>query len=300
MSRLDVSRAATLTVLVGLAGYGCEGHDPAGRVQVSDRDCVLCHLEDYELTQRPPHAQLFPQTCGDCHTTTHWIPAQGAADHEWWPLENRHAETPCSACHTVGYATGDTPTDCVGCHRADYDASAFPGHDRFATTCQDCHSTAGWSPAVGVDHDWWPLENRHAEAACATCHTVGYDPGDTPTECVGCHRSDYDTSPYLGHDAFPTTCEGCHTTAGWTPATGGHPEAAFRIASGDHRDIECLECHDPSLGSYRGGVNTDCVGCHEGEHTRSRMDDKHREVRDYPGDDSLPSFCLRCHEDGRN
>lgn len=288
-----VAVAALVSALLG-----CEGHDPAGRVQVSDRDCVLCHLEEYQITESPPHAGVFPQSCADCHVTTHWVPAR--VDHVWWPLENRHAEVACGDCHTVGYAPGETPTECVGCHLADYEASPFPGHDTFPTTCDDCHSTAGWSPAVGFDHDWWPLENAHTNVPCASCHTAGYDPGATPTECVGCHLADYQSSPFPGHDAFPTTCQDCHSTVAWTPASGGHPEAAFPITRGDHRDIECLDCHDPALGSYVDGFNADCVGCHTGEHTRARMDDEHLgEVRDYPGDDSRPNFCLRCHPAGR-
>jgi nitrate/TMAO reductase-like tetraheme cytochrome c subunit len=47
------------------------------------------------------------------------------------------------------------------------------------------------------------------------------------------------------------------------------------------------------------GENTDCVGCHDGEHTRAEMDAKHREERDYPSGDAPPNFCLDCHKDGR-
>jgi hypothetical protein len=48
------------------------------------------------------------------------------------------------------------------------------------------------------------------------------------------------------------------------------------------------------------GENADCVGCHDGEHTRARMDPKHDEVGGYPLGDAPPNFCLECHADGLN
>lgn len=190
--------------------------------------------------------------------------------------------------------------DCVVCHEPEYEATRNPPHPGlFPRECVQCHGTDAWSPAVLVEHPWWPIENRHAELLCTDCHTVGFTAEETPDECVGCHLDDYESRPFPGHDAFPTNCLDCHTTAGWTPAVGGHPEAAFPIERGDHRGIDCNDCHDASLGPYTDGLNADCVGCHTGEHDRSRMDDKHDDVRGYPGDDRLPSFCLDCHPAGR-
>ena len=109
--------------------------------------------------------------------------------------------------------------------------------------------------------------------------------------------------PFPGHDAFQTTCQDCHTTNGWTPAVGGaHPENAFPIQNGAHSDYreDCASCHNPDLGSSIDGENADCVGCHDGEHTRAEMDPKHDEEPDYPRGPAPPNFCLDCHPDGRN
>ena len=150
----------------------------------------------------------------------------------------------------------------------------------------------------------WPLTGAHETLACGTCH-VGEPPvyQGTPTLCVGCHQDDYDGSPFPGHADFPTTCENCHTTTAWIPATGGnHPENEFAIENGVHspyRD-DCVSCHDPNLGSPVDGENADCVGCHNGEHTRAEMDPKHDEEPDYPQGAAPPNFCLDCHPDGRN
>jgi hypothetical protein len=234
--------------------------------------------------------------CAQCHGTDAWHPA--AFEHDW-PLEGAHADTMCASCHP-----GDpprysgTPTECIGCHAHDRAGATQPDHSDFSMDCLQCHTTDAWHPA-DFDHKW-PLEGAHATTMCASCH-----PGDpprysgTPTVCVDCHRADYDASPYPGHADFPTTCESCHTSSAWTPASGGlHPEGAFPIASGPHKEFECMECHNAALGP-NDKDNTDCVGCHTGKHTRNEVDPKHHEVSDYPSGNAPPNFCLDCHANGR-
>jgi hypothetical protein len=106
--------------------------------------------------------------------------------------------------------------------------------------------------------------------------------------------------PSHATSGYPTTCIDCHSTAAWQPALeGGHPDDQFRISGGPHEGYECLDCHDPALGSSADGMNTDCVGCHEGKHERSKMDREHDEVGDYPFGTTSVNFCLDCHPDGR-
>jgi hypothetical protein len=192
-------------------------------------------------------------------------------------------------------------SDCIVCHSDDVQHALNPPHEGFPDTCGTCHSNDAWSPAAFMHA--WPLNGAHATLACASCH-VGDPPvyQGAPTLCVGCHQADYDSSPFPGHSDFPTTCENCHTTAAWTPATGGtHPESAFPIQNGAHSPYQndCVSCHNPELGSPVDGENADCVGCHDGEHTRAQMDPKHDEVGGYPSGDAPPNFCLDCHSDGR-
>jgi len=262
--------------------------------QGTPKECVGCHRDDYDTSPYPGH-DLFPTTCESCHTVAGWKPA--TVNHSW-PLDGVHASTPCTSCHV-----GDppvyqgTPQECVGCHRDDYDTSPFPGHSTFPTACESCHTTPAWKPATFTHA--WPLTGAHTNAPCTSCH-VGDPPvyQGTPQECVGCHRDDYDTSPYPGHGAFSTLCQTCHTTTAWTPASAAHPDAQFPL-TGVHSGIECGQCHNAALGP-NGKDNADCVGCHTGEHTRARMDDKHREVSGYPAGAAAPNFCLTCHADGRN
>lgn len=81
---------------------------------------------------------------------------------------------------------------------------------------------------------------------------------------------------------------------------GVHPESEFPITRGAHAGILCTNCHDLSLGAPTDGMNTDCIGCHTGEHSRGRVDSQHREVSGYPVGDPNPHFCLSCHPAGRH
>lgn len=285
---------ATASVL-GVSGASCIGAGDRHPVSVRGEECITCHRDEALLAVDPPHVGRLAEACGDCHGEAAWRPAFAGNHDEFFPLGGRHAPLACATCHTVGFQPGDTPGACIDCHREDFDRSTLPGHDAFPMECGNCHGDAGWTPAAFPDHDrYFPLDGAHALVRCASCHATGFEPGTTPTTCVDCHRDDYDASPYPGHRDFPTTCADCHTTTGWTPATGGtHPEAAFPIADGPHKEIECLDCHDLALGPMGAG-NADCVQCH----ARGEADKDHDEVRDYPSGSAPVNFCLDCHPKG--
>jgi len=106
-------------------------------------DCYACHESDYRHARR--HVDVKPTRCAVCHLETGWHPTQ--RNHPW-PLTGHHAKADCFDCH-VGNPRKFEETDdaCVACHHEDYDNADYPGHDKFALTCEDCHSTKGWKPA---------------------------------------------------------------------------------------------------------------------------------------------------------
>lgn len=180
-------------------------------------------------------------------------------------------------------------SDCNVCHNPEYQAATLPPHvGIFPNECALCHTNDAWQPAI-FEHE--SVANR---------------------ECVLCHQANYDGTTMPSHAGlYPTTCDDCHGTVSWIPAIGGaHPESAFPLANGAHQGITCAQCHDPTRGSSAMGENTDCVGCHTGEHSLGQMNDKHKEVNFYteyrdvddPGDvlSGGPAFCLLCHPNGRN
>jgi hypothetical protein len=164
----------------------------------------------------------------------------------------------------------------------------------FPTTCEGCHTVAGWAPAT-FDHTQtaFPLEGRHVTVNCSSCHQTAY--AGTPIDCFACHQSDYDATTDPSHTAalFPTTCEGCHTAAGWTPASWDHDGQYFPIYSDAHNEkwSDCTECHTvPSNFS-----TFDCTVCHE--HNKTDMDNKHSGEQGY---EYLSSACYSCHPTGKS
>jgi len=254
-------------------GAGAAGNGEGGTA------CIECHQEDYDATENPVHPGLMPTTCNDCHDTTAWRPAR--YPHTGFPLEGAHVRSGCTSCHGAPADYNEPlPTECVGCHREDYDASPYPGHQGFPTTCQDCHSQDAWVPALATgDHSWFPLDGAHGRATCIACHGDPPQYGGQPTECVGCHRPDYDASPFPGHDGFPTTCADCHGVEAWVPATFEHD--AYPL-EGAHAVARCLSCHgDPP--DYE-NLPTDCLGCHRAERDASPI--LH---------DGFSTTCTDCH-----
>jgi hypothetical protein len=132
-------------------------------------------------------------------------------------------------------------------------------------------------------------------------HPTGAVAVESGGACVTCHLPDYRGANDPVHlNRMPDACEECHTVDAWHPAVElGHPEAFFPIASGDHAGILCIHCHDPSRGPSIEGQNTDCIGCHTGEHEQSEVDPIHGGVPDYRFQPDVPNFCLGCHPDGR-
>jgi hypothetical protein len=225
--------------------------------------CVDCHLADYQGAQNPDHvAGGFSTSCQTCHTTSGW---QGANfNHSLWPLTGKHKTTACAACHIGGVYQG-TPTQCVDCHLADYNATTNPPHaaNNIQTTCQDCHNTSGW-PGAAFNHT-----------------------GIT-NNCVTCHLNDYNatTNPVHSSAGFPQTCETCHTsTTNWHQAHFNH---AFPITSGHHH-LSCDKCHlDTS--NY---LNFTCTACHE--HSQSNTASHHNGVNGYVWNSQA---CYTCHPTG--
>ncbi|GAB4520384.1 MAG: hypothetical protein Tsb0020_39010 [Haliangiales bacterium] len=139
-------------------------------------------------------------------------------------------------------------------------------------------------------------------AACGSEHGPGVVEvmsGD----CSTCHSFPNIQDPNHVAQGFSALCSNCHYTDFWRPALGEnapHPEQTFSITSGPHQ-FDCVDCHKPELGSSLMGLNTDCIGCHTGDHELDRMERKHREVEDYPANpDGTSDFCLECHPNGRD
>ncbi len=256
-----------------------------GNYTTTPVDCYACHQQDFTTSTNPNHtASGFSTACTQCHTTNPgWKPT--TFNHSGFPLTLGHAGRACTDCHIGGNYT-TTPTDCYACHQQDFTATTNPNHTAsgFPTICTQCHTTnPGWKPA-SFNHSFFPLTLGHAGRSCADCH-IGGNYTTTPTDCYGCHQTDYNNSVNPNHRtlAFATNCTQCHNTnPGWAPASyTQHDSQFFPIYSGRHqgRWDTCAECHtNPS--SY---AQFNCITCHQDEHS---------------GKNYTNAQCYECHPTG--
>ena len=255
-------------------------------------DCIDCHRENFNEVIDPNHIeQEFSQNCTQCHSVDVWEPATFDHDLTDFPLTGAHAkiETDCISCH-IGGVFDNLPADCIDCHREDFNAVEDPNHieQEFSQDCTQCHSVDVWEPAT-FDHAQtdFPLTGAHAniETNCISCHIGGvFD--DLPADCVDCHQKD---EPI---DHFGPDCIECHTTTAWEPSTFDH-EPLFPLIRGNHRQYRnsCSSCH---LAPTDYALFT-CTDCHDDEHTRTRTDREHDDVRDYVYETMA---CFECHPRG--
>lgn len=179
-----------------VACSACHADDRGGAFSPLETACVHCHRSDYEAAASIDHREAgFSEQCDDCHGTTGWA-GSGQFDHAiasgGFELVGVHAVLRCSTCHIVpGFTTvfePAGPSDCLGCHQADYDrAHAASGFD---TACATCHDQDRWSNARFSDHDSvFPIysgTHRGEWDSCTTCHST---PGVyTQFTCFNCHE----------------------------------------------------------------------------------------------------------------
>lgn len=267
----------------------CHEGAPVGRFDHTEVRCEGCHADLLPTALSPNHiTQGWTSDCQRCHIPTTWTGA--GFNHSTWPLKGVHRQIDCTQCHINNVFQG-TPTQCIDCHQADYNATTNPNHATagFGTACQSCHNANGWVPATFDHARFYPLTGAHASTSCAECHIGGVYRG-TPTTCFGCHQDDYRGAIDPPHttSGFPTTCQTCHNTSSWSRANFSHPD--FPINSGTHSIFECSDCHTVP------GVFTSfsCTSCHT--HSLRNTNPDHDRVRNYVYNSNA---CYQCHPNGQ-
>ncbi len=233
-----------------------------GNFTSTPTDCYSCHTKDYNGTTNPNHVQTgIPTSCVMCHTTAAWQPANFDHSKTVFPLTGAHVSVACTLCHVGGKFAG-TPTDCASCHIKDFNGTTNPNHQQsgIPTTCAVCHNTTAWQPAT-FDHSktTFPLTGAHVSVPCASCH-INNNYTTLPTDCYGCHKTDYTNTNNPGHVAagFPTTCLTCHTTTSWSGTSFNHATTGFTL-TGAHVSVPCQSCH---INNNYALKDPTCKACH--------------------------------------
>ena len=244
------------------ASLQCSQCHTNNNYNLTSTQCVSCHLQDYQNTNNPAHAQAgFPQTCQSCHSTVSWDGTTFNHATTGFNLTGAHASVQCSQCH-VNNNYNLTSGACVTCHLKDYQSTTNPNHvqSAFPQTCESCHSTVNWLGAT-FNHatTGFALTGAHTSLQCTQCH-VNNNYNLTSGACVTCHLQDFQstTNPNHVQAAFPQTCESCHSTVNWLGATFNHASTGFAL-TGAHTSLQCTQCHVNNNYTLTSGA---CVTCH--------------------------------------
>lgn len=251
------------------------------------RRCLTCHA-DY-------HQQTLPSTCSDCHSNVSFKPAT-KFDHSAtnFPLTGSHQTVGCADCHTVTSKNevrfqefANIPhQNCTECHTDVH-------QNKFGQMCRDCHTTASFNSIMGMSdfnhsRTGFPLENKHAELTCSSCHKRHLTDPLKHEKCTDCH-ADYHSGEFL-KEGVVQSCSYCHSTKGFAGSSytiERHNEGTFQL-KGAHLATPCFVCHKKEeKWSFR-EIGMNCVDCHNNIH------DPFISEKYYPESD-----CRNCHQETR-
>ena len=227
--------------------------------------CVGCHRGD------DAHHGRYGKKCQSCHSETQWTKTRFDHDRSTdFPLQGKHRQLQCNACHRGDLHEENLSVDCFSCHQAD---DVHDGQE--GKQCERCHQASGWGDSIVFDHDLtrFPLLGLHATAPCEECH-LSSTFKDARLDCVSCHRDDDEHEATLG-----SRCQDCHNPNSWAVWLFDHDEQTDFKLQGAHSDLHCNDCHKRPT---KEGVSQSrqCNACH-------RQDDIHQ--------GRFGSNCARCH-----
>jgi len=178
---------------------------------------------------------------------------------------------------------------CFSCHNGTTATGKTAGHIASDNTCDDCHTTTAWLPAVfdhgsvapgtcstchnGVTATGKTSNHIQTSAQCDDCHSTiawipaSFDHSLVTGSCSSCHNGSTATGKPSGHFITSLQCDECHTTNSWLPLLFSHTSGVY---PGDHRVSPlCTDCHGSnsevvtwSAPSYQ----PDCAGCHASDY----------------------------------
>jgi hypothetical protein len=162
-------------------------------------------------------------------------------------LPARMPRSQCAQCHTNNNYT-TVPTNCYGCHQADFNGTTNPSHvaAAFPTTCDTCHNTTDWT-TVTFNHAVyanWALTGFHATLTCAQCHTNNNYTGICRPPATPATRRTLRAPriPRTLPPVSPPIAPYATRPTNWTTSTFNHATTAFPL-TGYHLTMQCVQCH---------------------------------------------------------
>lgn len=288
-------------------------------------DCAACHDDPHDAQfDGSAHA---PDGCLSCHDEhqfeTHRFDVERHAQTSL-ALEDAHAGVDCYECHEVHRKRATvfhgTPDRCDQCHR-DAHAGFFDAVSREERRveggeCARCHRATTFSEwnEQAFDHDHWAafeLRGAHAQSDCESCHPRSEERDEFGRSfgrvdehfgefegCANCHGD-----PHRGYFDGPGQprmvderegCARCHTQTSFRVIGDEFDHALWTgfPLRGQHRKIDCSECHTPRVNAdefgrtWEAAPGTSCSDCHTNPHAGQFQAEG-------------ATDCRRCHQSAR-
>ncbi|MFQ5864124.1 MAG: cytochrome C [bacterium] len=274
--------------------------------------CLECHLEIKQSIDNKTGYHFLVTAkdinrCFKCHSDhngrnfnlIHWPNGKENFDHDMagFPLEGKHSEKECEACHKPKNIVHDPrklnekidiQKTLLGLDKACWSCHPDEHQGQLSKDCLQCHNYSRWKPADKFSHDKakFRLTGKHQNVECAKCHPRIPMPSWISTNgrklfftkfvglqfanCTACHRD-----VHLGK--LGENCHKCHDTFGWYRINSGdfdHSLTRFPLI-GLHKKVACDKCHigDKMKTSMR---FANCTDCHRDIHFGQFVDRKDR------------------------
>lgn len=243
------------------------------------KTCANCHKDMHQGT--------VGTDCNRCHTTRSWIVTNIRQIHQrrGFALIGQHASQDCNMCHPGSNQLRfeNRRSDCAACHLGQFNAARIliSGHTKAIShkdipysgnlhDCLACHNMVGqsWSArGKGFEHGFFPLKGGHAGVKCSDCHRSGSSPSGATKldqECSSCHSSNKGKLkvPAHGSKFKEFSCSNCHNISGWNNVRMSAHDGWFKISSGRHKGVGCLECHNNNT-----EFKPNCRKCHSWDYS---------------------------------
>jgi hypothetical protein len=242
-------------------------HGFHGSKEVQGKDCVSCHSDH--------HGRNFKPIRWDTKQFDHTLTG--------YKLTGKHQQIDCRACHKSDFVQDqhlkklpDTwlglRQDCTTCHND-------PHQGTLKNDCTRCHNADAFKPAAFFNHSRtdFPLKGKHAQIACAECHTTEQRNGKPFQKfdgiafgkCTACHQDPHGS-------LLPGDCAACHAETGWAHFEGrkrfNHQVTDFEL-KGAHKTLDCRACHQMESATPKTVfqdkkhiVENQCIACHKDPH----------------------------------
>ena len=272
---------------------GCHQPDVAGIDEgyiyrgLKFSSCESCHSD--------VHDDRLGSNCIACHTERSFRSFSGGKNFKHnqtrFPLRGKHKRAACKECHEIGKSYTTVFNDywqsdfneCITCHEDIHEG-------KFGTDCRQCHNENSFNvEAMSKDFNHgmteFPLEGKHVNVDCKSCHGSSMTESLPHSLCLDCHDDFHEGQ--LKIEGQTRDCQDCHNVYGFDQVLYSfedHAETQFPL-EGAHLATPCFLCHLDEKDEWRFELaHENCTDCHEDIH-EGKIDGEYLDSGN----------CLGCH-----